>query len=162
MPVLIHLAPEALQKRILRHGIRAGRALGSKERGVFAMPSSLGFFVSHQWLRELKRNGVRTLVAIDFRLSSDELVSVGHYGKQHLTVPLGEAIKVIREQEDPLGFEIIVPRSIRPDEIVRARAVPQNVGWRVEPKAKGTRPCTCPFCMRGQIKAARIRRRLGE
>lgn len=114
------------------------------------------FYISHQWLRELKRDGQRTLVAIDFRLRDDEQVWVGHYGNPPVESTVGEAIGVILRQEDPRGYEVLVPRSIDAKEILRMRAVPQVTGWRYHPNAKGTAPCTCKYCNKGQIKGGRV------
>jgi phage-related protein len=51
------------------------RASRDLPRGVFAVPVTRNFYVSHQWLRELKRhNAGRTVAAIYFRVPDDEQV----------------------------------------------------------------------------------------
>lgn len=160
MPVLVHLTPEPQARHILRVGIRAARLRAHPAgRGVFCSPILPNFFVSHQWLRELKRGGQRTFVAIDFRLRDDEPVWVGHYGQPHVETTAGEAVGVIMRQEDPRGYEVIVPRSVEAGEILGMRAVPQVTGWRYYPNAKGKAPCTCDYCNKGQIKGGRLWRR---
>ena len=43
------------------------------------------------------------------------------------------------------------------------RVLPQVVGWRYFPAAKGKPPfCTCKFCTRGEYGARRLRERLGD
>jgi hypothetical protein len=151
MPVLVHLASEADAQKMLKRGIRAGR-------GVYCLPVLQNYFVSHQWLRELKRRGVRTIVAVHFRLPDSEPVLAGHFNAQHESVTLGTAIRKLRNTAQPLGFEIIVPRAIASSEIRSVRSVPQVTGWRFSPTAKGRKPCGCSYCVRGEIKASRIRR----
>lgn len=147
MPVLVHLAREDDAKRMVRRGIRAGR-------GVYCLPVMESYFVSHQWLRELKRGGARTLVAVHFRLPDEEPVLVGRFDKQHEETTLGRAVRRIRQAPSPLGFELIVPRAVAAKEILAVRAVPQVSGWRYYPEAKGRPPfCTCRSCNRGEIKA---------
>ena len=80
MPTFTHLTAEKSTGAIRRVGIKAVSAGHGTPRGVFCMPILPDHFVSHQWLRELKRRGQRTLVAVDFRLPSDEPVWFGHYG----------------------------------------------------------------------------------
>src|SRR5262245_20511213 len=83
VPVLPHLAPEKASASILRSGIKAlSPGLGAP-KGVFCLPVLPDYAVTHQWLRELKRRGQRTIVAADFRLASGEMVWVGHYNRPH-------------------------------------------------------------------------------
>jgi hypothetical protein len=64
--------------------------------------------------------------------------------------------------EDPLGYEILLPRSVARHEIHKLRTVSQVIGWRYHPKAKGKRPfCTCNFCIRGEFGANKLRQRFG-
>ncbi|GGF26991.1 hypothetical protein [Hymenobacter cavernae] len=76
MPTLIHLADEKETKRIIRGGIKGGKY----QKGVFFMPLTSDFFVSHQWLRELRRSGVQSYVGIYFKLPDEEEVWFGEYG----------------------------------------------------------------------------------
>ena len=74
----------------------------------------------------------------------------------------GEAGALIMRAEDPLGYEVVLPRGVRPAEIAGTRAVPQVIGWRYWPEARGRPPCPCPACQRGNIGASRVRARFGD
>lgn len=126
------------------------------------MPVLQNFYVNHQWLRELKRNGAKTYVGIYFRIASGELVYAGRYNQPHRHITLGEAIKEIMELEDPLGYELIIDKKIEPKEITSIKHLPQNIGWRYKPGSKGTKPCPCGFCLKGTIKGKRTQKRLDE
>lgn len=161
MPTLVHIAPEKCAKAIRRSGIRAGPACYEAPTGVFCMPMLPDYLFSHQWLRELKRQGQRTLVAITFRLRSDEPVWFGHYSRPHKSATVGETIGTLMRMTDAWGFEIVVPRSIQSNEIIRVRTPRQVTGWRYHPGANGTRPCPCRVCLpKGTIKSRRLRRQL--
>lgn len=156
--MFVHLAPEKVSRLIERQGIRPTRFdLGELRKGVFAMAVTPDFYVSHQWLRELRRSGARTIVGVYFRLPDDEPVHVAHYRGVHLRVTASEAVGAIMNAEDPEGFEVIVPRRVEPGEISKISALPQVVGWRYHPDAKGTRPCGCSWCQRGNMGSRKLR-----
>jgi hypothetical protein len=46
---------------------------------VWSFPVTPNYAVSHQWLRELKREDAKTLIAVVFRIDDDEPVFVRHY-----------------------------------------------------------------------------------
>ena len=49
MPLFVHLAPESRLAQIRRNGInRLRRASGDRPAGVFAVPVTRNFYVSHQ------------------------------------------------------------------------------------------------------------------
>jgi hypothetical protein len=48
------------------------------------------------------------------------------------------------------GYEVIIPRRIETSEILRIKSLPQVVGWRYQPGANGTPPCTCLCCRWGR------------
>jgi hypothetical protein len=141
------------------------RASGDREIGaagidrlVWAFPVTPNFTVSHQWLRELKRDGARTLVALTFRIEDDEPVFVRHYSQMPHAMRAAEAVGLIRSQADPLGYEVMIPRRIRPSEIMSVRHVRQVVGWRAIPDRQRAVVCSCPVCVRpGTVKSARRR-----
>jgi hypothetical protein len=163
MPVFVHLAPESRATLIRRNGInRLRKASNGHASGVFAMPVTRNFYVSHQWLRELKRGGRRTIVGVYFRLPNQEEVWVGHYGQAHRAMTAAEAVGELMQSENREGWEIVIPRRVAASEIHRIRSLPQVVGWRYYPGAKGKRPCTYAYCTRGDYGAQRLRRRLGE
>jgi hypothetical protein len=155
MPILVHLADEKDTAKILQGGIK----LGKYGNGVYCMPVLPDFYITHQWLRELKRAGVKTLVGVYFRLASTEMVYAGQYGKFHKYIPLGQAIKEIIALPDALGYELIVDRKIEPPEIIKIKHLPQTIGWRYMPDSHGKRPCNCEYCLRGTIKGNRTKKR---
>jgi hypothetical protein len=161
MPILTHLTADKDAKAIRRSGIRAASAGYGTPRGVFCMPILPDYFATHQWLRELKRRGQRTMVAVDFRLRSDEPAWFGRYGRRHTETTVGRAIGMLMETGDARGFEIIIPRPVRSVEILRIRTPQQVIGWRYQPDAHRTRPCPCQACLpKGTIKSSRTRLRL--
>lgn len=164
MAIFVHLAPEPRVKLILRNGVnRLRRATSRHPRGVFAVPVTRSFFISHQWLRELKRGGQRTIVGIYFRIADDEDVWIGHYRGAHQPMTAAEAVAEFMAAESREGWEVIIPRRIARSEIVRVRSLPQVAGWRYYPGAKGKRPfCGCKYCTRGEYGARRLRQRLGS
>ena len=161
MALFVHLAPENDSDAIRRSGIKPRRLRRpfreGFERAVFAMPVTTDYYVSHQWLRELKRRGHRTLVGVYFRIADDQPVVVGRYNADHADLTAAEAVGVIFHTEGSEGFEVIIPRKIEPGEIHRIKSLPQVTGWRYYPEAKGKKPCGCPYCTKGDIKSKRIR-----
>ena len=162
MPVLTHLTAEKSAGAIRWAGIKAVSAGHGTPMGVFCMPLLPDHFASHQWLRELKRRGQRTLVAVDFRLRSDEPVWFGHYCRLHVETTVGGAIEMLMGAGGSLGFEVVVPRKIRIGEILRVRTPRQVIKWRYHPESHRQRPtCACRMCLpRGSIKSRRLRHRL--
>ncbi|MFC7647571.1 hypothetical protein ACFQX6_48985 [Streptosporangium lutulentum] len=67
---------------------------------MFCLPILPSYQLTHQWARELKRSGQRTLTAVDFRVPDDEPVFVGHYGRAHAELSSTEAAALIAECED--------------------------------------------------------------
>jgi hypothetical protein len=159
---LTHLTRADRRSGILRSGIRPSR-ISEKLAGVYAMPLLPNFYVSHQWLRELRRFHEGPLIAVDFVIPDEEEVLVGHYDRQRHTLTAAAAAAVILRAEDPRGYEILIPRAIARKEIKRTRAVRQVVGWRYWPDAHGHPPCGCPLCLQpGTYGAAKIRRKENE
>ncbi len=161
MAVLVHIAPEQATASILEAGIRATK-LADGRRAVFCMPVLPNYFLSHQWLRELRRGRGRNLVGIDFRLSSSEPVLLGHYGNPHVETTIGASIATITAHPDPRGWEVLVLRSIQRREILGVRALHKVVGWRYQPDAHGKPPCSCESCTRGAFGGADLRARGGR
>lgn len=166
MARFIHLAPEPMLKRIRRGGIQPTRVrrmmarfgVPGVDRVVWAFPVTPSFTLSHQWLRELKREGARTLVAITFRIDDDEPVLARHYSHEPRPMTAAQAIGVILAQPEPLGYEVMIPRRIKPVEIVAVRSVPQKLGWRTVPDRQKVIVCPCPMCVSaGTVKSARRR-----
>ena len=127
--------------------------------GVFALPVTQNFVISHQWLRELKRRGFRTAVGIYFGIPDNESVWAGRYNEKKEELTASEAAGVLM-REEILGYEVVIPRSIKAGEIASIRRLPQVIGWRYYPESHGRPPfCGCSYCQRGNIKSRKIRER---
>ncbi|MDB5341018.1 MAG: hypothetical protein JWN70_6637 [Planctomycetaceae bacterium] len=157
MAMFVHLTVESRAQNILRNGIGRLRKLQNGERGIFAMPVTRNFYVSHQWLRELKRGKSGPMVGIYFRIDDGEQVSIGHYNQAHQQMTAAEASAEIMSSKTPEGFEVIIARRIAASEIHRVRKLPQVVGWRYYPQSHGKKPCGCPFCQRGDFGSRKLR-----
>jgi hypothetical protein len=166
MAMFVHLTSAANAARIRRSGIRATSHGQGGARGVYCFPVLPSYTLTHQWLRELARSGSRGgLVAVHVRLDDTQDVLVGRYSDRardaQAAVTAAQAVRRIAEREDPRGWEVFVPRAIRPREVHRVRRAPQVAGWRYLPDAHGVRPCTCAGCrVRGGYGARRLRERL--
>jgi hypothetical protein len=151
MPILVHLTPAKDVKRIRKAGIRKGR-------GVYCMPVMQNYYVSHQWLRELKRRGQRTFMGIYFHVPDEEMVWFGRYARPHEHLPVTEAISELMQQDDPQGFELIIPRSISAKDIRKVQSISRVVGWRYMPGVRERAWCTCPVCVsRGEFNSQKKR-----
>jgi hypothetical protein len=157
MAQFVHLFDENDVGRIRRGGIRIAKSKWRKLNGVFLFPLTEHFVVSHQWMRELRRRRGQSLLAARIRVDDAELVLLGKYNEEHIQVLAAQAIKIVREHEDPMGLEVILPRSVKPKEIESFYRPPKVVGWRYYPAARGRRPCGCPYCQRGEPFGKRIR-----
>lgn len=146
MSLFVHLTPEKYVADIERSGIKQGRSWSGGPKGVFAMPVVRNFYISHQWLRELKRGGQRTIVAVYFRIPDDEFVWIGHYGVQHWEMTAAEAEGVMMSADNREGYEVVIPRKITSKEIHRTRTLRQVVGWRYQPGAHKLSTCMCVVC----------------
>lgn len=161
MPLFVHITRLTNTRLVRRTGLRCSPGAGERPAGVFAVPVGPNFFVTHQWVRELRRVGGRSVVGVYFRVGDDEAVWVGRYNEPHRWVTAAEASALFRTTDHRLGWEAVVPRSIRPAEVHRVRPVSPVVGWRFSPTAKGRPPfCGCSYCTRGEYNARRLRVRL--
>ena len=161
MVMFVHLAPESRAGLIKRNGIRRLRSPRKDlPRSVFATPVVRNFYASHQWLRELKRRNAGPIVGIYFRLDDNEIVWLGHYGQHYRQMSAAAAAGEFYAAQDSQGWEVLIPRAIQPKEICRIRALPQVIGWRFFPGAKGRPPyCTCKYCIRGDYGAKKLRKK---
>lgn len=166
MARLVHIAPESEAKKIKRNGISPRRMKGwieGHDRFVWAFPVLESYTITHQWMRELKRSGANTLVAVTIKIPDKEPVAVRHYASAPKVVAAAEAVRAIREADDKLGWETVILRRVESDEIQGVRILPKGIGWRYFPDAKNKpfKTCDCPYCMpRGEVKAARYRARV--
>ena len=151
MASFLHIADERNRNLIARNGLRAGR------RGMFCVPVTRDHSLTHQWARELKRRGARTLVCVQLRVPDDERVSVGAYNGDRVAMTAAEAVATAAAHTGLTGLEVIFARAILPKEIARIYPAPRIVGWRYYPAAKGKKPfCHCRACNRGEIRASRL------
>lgn len=158
MAMFVHLASENDIASIKRVGIKPCRSKDEYPGGVFAMPVTPEFYISHQWLRELKRRGHSTISGVYFRIPDDELVLVGHYNQHHIEVTADKAIDIIMHAENAEGYQVYIPRRIDKNEIHRVKPLPQVVGWRYQPDSHKKWYCGCLVCVPiGSIKGKRKR-----
>ncbi len=159
MAMFVHLAPQSRAARIRRNGVaRMRSATVDHPRGIFAVPVTRNFFISHQWLRELRRRGEGQVAGVYFRVPDDEVVWIGHYGRAHAPVTAAQAVAEFMGSESREGWEVVVPRAVAASEIHRVRLLPQVVGWRYAPGSNGKAPfCTCPYCTRGMYGTGKLR-----
>ena len=162
MPHFVHIADERDSAATRRTGLKLPRpavkpSAGQVPQGVFALPVTPNFVVSHQWVRELKRRGYRVAVGVYFRVSAEEPVWAGKYNEAKVQMSAGQAAAQLW-REQTLGFEVILPRSVSASDIESIKALPQKLGWRYFPEAheRGIF-CGCECCQRGSIKSRRIR-----
>jgi len=161
--MFVHLAPEARVSLIRRNGIRRlRRPWGEFPGGVFAVPVTRSFYISHQWLRELKRRNMGPIAAIYFRIPDEEQVWVGHYSQAHKWMTAAEAVAEFIGSESREGWEVVVPRRVEASEIHRIRRLTQVVGWRYKPGSHGSKPCGCDFCQRGEYGGKRLREKYND
>lgn len=160
--LLVHLTPAGSAAAVRRAGLKPWLNRRLQVRGVYAMPVLPSYVLTYQWGRELRRFGVRTVVAVHFRVPDDEQVWVGHYGRPPVSRTAAQAAGLIMDAPDPRGYEVFVPRKIAAKEIHRLRQVNPVTGWRYRPGAHGTPPCGCVACAYAIPGGARIREKYGH
>ena len=156
MVSFIHIADKNEQSSIVKNGIKCVKRK-TRLNGVYAFPIVPNYSTTHQWARELRRRGIRTLICVQFKIPNAEHVFIGKYNGEKLKLTANAALAAVLMHNDPKGLEVIVPRKIRPKEISRMYLAPRITGWRYYPTAKGKKPfCHCKFCNRGEIRARRL------
>lgn len=159
MTTFVHLAPEKALRSIGRTGIACTPAWRGRPAGVYAMPVTPNFVLTHQWLRELKRRGQRTIWGVYLRVPDATPVWMGRYNELHQQMTAAEALAQLLCTHMTTGFEVLIPRAIESGEVRAVRRLPQTLGWRYFPASHGAKPCGCPACQaRGEIRSQRIRR----
>lgn len=152
MALFVHITLEKHAKSIQRSGIKAERW------GLYAMPVVPNFYLTHQWVRELRRFGHGPMVAVYFRVEDDLEVLAGGFNQTHQTMTTSEAMRKLLTDQ-PLGFEVILPRAVPPKAIHRIRRLYQGIGWRYWPESHGRTPCGCPYCQRGLYGSQKLRKK---
>lgn len=130
MASFVHLTPEKNVNTILSDGITRLRGQNDHPDGIFAMPTGRSFHISHQWLGELKERGHLQVAGLYFRIPDSEIVWVGHYRRSHERMSAAEASALLVREKRPEGFEVIVPRKMRPEEIYRIHHLARVRAWR--------------------------------
>src|SRR5262249_812417 len=149
MPQFVHLADSKMVSRIARIGIST-TTTWTNGKGVYCTPVSRYYFRTHQWLRELKRRGTKSMHAVQFDLPARTMVLIGRFQQDHIPVTAAEAAKIFDEHKDALGLEVIVPHRVPKSAIRRIYVPSQVLGWRFYPEAKHRKPfCGCKYCNRG-------------
>lgn len=160
MTQFVHLADSRIIGNITRSGITAAKLQSPfhlLHQGVFCVPVTPDHYRTHQWLRELRRRGLRSFHAVQFALKADMRVWLGRYNETHIEVTASEAAGIFMRHESALGLEIIVPHHIPAAAISRIYSLRQVTGWRFYPEAKGRQPyCRCYYCNRGEINARKV------
>jgi len=156
MASFVHLCHAADVKRIRRAGIKIQKG----RHGVYVVPATPDFYMSHQWLRELKRWRPGPVVAVYLRIPGNTRVLYGRYGGPHTEGSADEAVAALMQQDSKLGFETVLSRDVGPAEITRVTPMRPITGWRYYPTAKGREPCGCPMCQNpGERYSRRFRER---
>jgi hypothetical protein len=160
MVMLVHIAPAKLAARIRRSGLKPGEPLIGGRRGdyVFAFPVLESHTLTHQWTREVLKWRRQPLIGVYFRVPDKEPLFYGHYRSGLVSATAAEAMRAVRAAPDPRGFELLLKRRIRADEIQRIAPIRGVVGWRHFPDAHQRAPCGCPACMlRGEPGRRKLR-----
>lgn len=152
MAMFVHITLEKNTASIQRRGLKA------EAYGLYAMPVTPNFYLTHQWVRELRRFGRGAMIAAYFRVPDALEVWAGRYNQTHQQMTAAGAIATLMQQEQ-LGFEVILPYSVRAKDIHKIRKLYQGIGWRYWPQAHGQAPCGCPYCQYGQFGGRRLRQR---
>src|SRR4030095_10666253 len=123
MAMFVHFAPESTISLIRRRGIARSRRESRKEcpTGTYAVPVTRDFYLSHQWLRELKRRSGGTISAVYFRIPDNEVVWVGHYNHAHRRMTAAEAVAVFMAADNREGWGGGIPRRLEAKEISRKK-----------------------------------------
>src|SRR5262245_711232 len=101
MAMFVHLAAANVSAAIRRNGIKRLRKVNVPEPGIYAMPVVRNYFVSHQWLRELKRRNAGPIVGVYFRVPDQQPVWVAHYRNAHQSMSAVAASGLIMHADSP-------------------------------------------------------------
>ena len=150
MAMFTHIFAADDRAKIAKNGITVSKVSWRKRNGVFLCPVTEDYYYTHQWKRELKRHQNVPKLAVRVRLPDNEPVFIGKYNEEHLEVEASVAIKIAMEHESPGGLEVILPRSVKPKELMKFYKPNENVGWRFMPDSHSNKPCWCLYCQRGE------------
>jgi hypothetical protein len=161
MATFVHITAAKFEPAIRRSGIGGSKneLFGSrlKRRSVFCFPVLESHTLTHQWTREISKWRRQPLIGVYFRIPDDEAVTCCRLDKSAVRrMTAAEAVALIRSHEDMSGFEVLLHRSVRLNEIMRTAPIRNVIGWRHSPGSRGRAPCACEFCQKGQPNSRRI------
>lgn len=161
MPTFVHITAAKFEPAIRRSGIGGSKneLFGSRlrRRSVFCFPVLESHTLTHQWTREISKWRRQPLIGVYFRIPDGEPVRCGLLNKSATRqVTAAEAVAIIRAHEDATGFEVMLDRPVRANEIKRIAPIRNVIGWRHFPGAHGRAPCACEFCQKSQPNSRRI------
>ncbi|EMO41748.1 hypothetical protein LEP1GSC186_1768 [Leptospira noguchii serovar Autumnalis str. ZUN142] len=148
MSVFLHLTSIQNKNSIFRSGVKTSSIhYENVRRGVFCMPVISDFWITHQWLREIKRFSKGPIIGIYFKIPDLEPVWSGNYNSELMFSTAIESTQLLLSTENKLGFQIVLPRKVTKKEILKIKNLPQTVGWRYFPEAHSKVRCLCPACL---------------
>ncbi|EMF70411.1 hypothetical protein [Leptospira interrogans] len=148
MSIFLHLTPLKNKNSILRSGIKTSSIhYENVRRGVFCMPVIPDFWITHQWLREIKRFSNGPVIGVYFKIPDLEPVWSGNYTSKLILSSVIESTQLLLSTENKLGFQIVLPRKVTKKEILKIKNLPQTIGWRYFPEAHSKPRCLCPACL---------------
>lgn len=147
--MFVHITATSNDKKIPHAGIRGP---------VICLPVIPNFMVTNQWVRELWRCGEMHLrtIGVCFRIPSGEPVLCGHSIGCAEAMSAGRAADTVMRGVIPLGFQVILDRSVAAADIPAVWTLPA-VGCRYHPGAD-CRPVTCVCRYRLPKGGAKTRR----
>lgn len=156
--MFVHITSAKHQRHIRLTGLKAGDSRRGG-LGLYALPVLPNYFVSHQWMRELRKWGKGPLIGVYFRIPDDDNVLVGRYNMPHQQMTADQVVAsfLTHDASEILGYEVIIPHAITPESIHRIRYLGKPIGWRHFPGAHGRQPCGCGWCSRGEYNSRRFR-----
>lgn len=162
MARLVHLAPASATRSIANAGIRGTLwtipgPTGALElpRAVFTMPVVPDHATTYQWVRELRRGHDERMVAVVLRVADDEPVYVGRYSEPHARMSASQGSAWVKA--NPVGAQLVLPRSVKRREVIAVRTIGQLVGWTESPVATAKADCFCPMCVPSGLPGAKRR-----
>jgi hypothetical protein len=147
MALFVHITSDTHIASFRRGGIKVSEYTHDAPPSVFAVPVTPNFVMTHQWLREMRRSGQRTMCAVYFRIPDDEIVYSGRYNQPRRQRTAAQTVAWWLKAKDTAGFEVLIPRKIDKREIVRVRHLRQVIGWRYSPESHTRFFCGCIVCV---------------
>lgn len=103
------------------------------------------------------------MIAVYFKLPDGETVLYGKYHSAHRKRTASEALAHYLAEENKLGTEFLIGRSIAAKEIHRIKLLPQQfIGWRYMPGSHQKTLCSCSACRPTGIKSRKLREKLAR